>query len=147
MAKYTTIANMELRIKPSFLARMADFTNTTADIDDPETIAVIERAIIDASNDIDSYLFGHLDMSVAQNRTMVEPKCADMAMYRLYKIQQYSSEENPAYDDNKRAFHWLNGVATGKLHTDDDPDRPESLVSVNTTLSDRVFDSDSLSKL
>lgn len=144
MAEYTTVDKMKLRIDPTFLAELADDINADADIDDTKVVEIIKRAIQDASNDIDSYLFGELDMTVADNLTMVEPKCADMALYRLYKRRHYSGDDNPAQEDNRRAFGWLRDVQKGLLRTDDDPLRQGSLISTSSDIDDRIFDTDTL---
>ena len=146
MAKYTTSAKMQLRIDPQFLLELCDDLEVD-DITNATVVAVMDRAIEDASNDIDSYVFGELDMSVSANQNMVEPKCSDMALYRLYARRYHDNDSNPARDSNSKAFSWLRGVQKGLLHTDDDPLRPGALVSTNTDIDDRIFDKESLDKL
>lgn len=144
MSAYTTIAALSKRIDPQFLAELADDENATADISDATVVGILDQAITDASALIDSYLLGHWDMTASSNTAMAEPHCANIALYYLYGRQHHSHQDNPKAAIYEQTMAWLREAQKGRRHSSADPQRPGVLVTTNTTIGNRVFDSDSL---
>ena len=143
---YTSLDALAKRLKSQSLAALAHDGAGEPDITNENTIAVINQAIDDATDTINSYLYGHIDMTDATNTAAVEYRAAIIALYVLYQRRYMAHASNPmakAYDDT---VDWLKAMARGKLHTQGDPQHPDGQFYSTTEDSDKKFTDDALTR-
>ena len=79
MAIYTSLDDLRKRLDPEVLAGLADDVNTPPDLDDPDTQDVIEQAIADGAQLIDSYVLGRAELGNAAVQASLERINATLA--------------------------------------------------------------------
>lgn len=143
MAVYTTLANLQKRLHTDTLAQLAHDGTPPPDITNVDTVAVITQIIADASAEVDSYLYGHLDMDDATIQAAVERATAHIALYRLFcrRPELFPDETTrPFYTEYSNVIDWCKLVAKGGLHVADDPQaRSSAFVSTKTDDDDMIF--------
>jgi phage gp36-like protein len=133
MATYTTLTQLQRRIDPAILAGLADDINAPPDIDDPETIAVIDQAITDGASLIDSYLLGRVDLSAPLTQAALERLNATLALYFLYQRRYLDDALNPLGSSKELVLDHLAAVSRGAAKlADGDDGSPEMLVFSTT---------------
>ena len=144
MAIYTTIDDLKRRLEPAVLA---DDQNTPPDLEDPDTQDVIEQAIADGANLIDSYLLGRVDLASAPTQAAVERINATLALYFLYRRRYVDDALNPLAAAREAVCAHLAAVARGEERlADGDDGSPEQEVYSTTEEAERVLDGESLSR-
>ncbi len=147
MAIYTTIDDLKRRLEPAVLAGLADDQNTPPDLEDPDTQDVIEQAIADGANLIDSYLLGRVDLASAPTQAAVERINATLALYFLYRRRYVDDALNPLAAAREAVCAHLAAVARGEERlADGDDGSPEQEVYSTTEEAERVLDGESLSR-
>jgi len=147
MAIYTTIDDLKRRLEPAVLAGLADDQNTPPDLEDPDTQDVIEQAIADGANLIDSYLLGRVDLASAPTQAALERINATLALYFLYRRRYVDDALNPLAAAREAVCAHLAAVARGEERlADGDDGSPEQEVYSTTEEAERVLDGESLSR-
>ena len=147
MAIYTTIDDLTKRLDPEILAGLADDDNTPPDIEDAETVAVLNQAISDGANLIDSYLLGRVDLCDAQVQASLERMNATLALYFLYRRRYLDDALNPLAAAREAVSAHLAAVARGEEKLADGAEGTPDIVVFSTTEdSERVLDGESLAK-
>jgi phage gp36-like protein len=114
---FTTLAQLASRLDPAVLAGLADDLNTPPDLEDEQTVAVIEKAITDGASVIESHLASRLDLAAL----VAEPSAAaslerinaTLALYCLYQRRCLSDAANPLRPARELAEAHLRNVANG----------------------------------
>lgn len=76
-------------------------------------VPVVERALIDASAEIDGYLAGRYELPLADRPPVLVRVCADIALYRLASDADLGTDERrQRYQD---AVKFLQGVSRGQV--------------------------------
>jgi len=147
MAIYSTIDDLKRRLEPAVLAGLADDQNTPPDLEDPDTQDVIEQAIADGANLIDSYLLGRVDLASAPTQAALERINATLALYFLYRRRYVDDALNPLAAAREAVCAHLAAVARGEERlADGDDGSPEQEVYSTTEEAERVLDGESLSR-
>lgn len=102
--------------------------------------AVAQRAIDDASSEMDSYLASRYRLPLPVDPPVLKVVCADIARYRLYEDK--ATEEVTKRADDARA--WLKDVAKGYAHLDLGPTEAPAAQPGSFQANDRVFTRESL---
>lgn len=89
---YTTLELLRQRMDSQVLAGLADDVNTPPSLSDSQTIAVIEQAIADGADRIESILGAQLDLSDAAARAALERLNATLALYYLFQRRSLGTE-------------------------------------------------------
>lgn len=103
---YTTEQDMVDRFGQDELIQLTDRSNTGA-ID----TTVLDDAIADAGNEIDSYLGGRYTLPLSTVPPVLNRVCAEIARYRLYTFEAPAEVAN-RYKANTQ---WLTQVANGVI--------------------------------
>jgi len=147
MAVYTTIDDLAKRLDSEVLAGLADDENTPPDLEDAETIAVLNQAIGDGASLIDSYLLGRVDLADAAVQASLERMNATLALYFLYRRRYLDDALNPLAAAREAVAAHLAAVARGEEKLADGEDgTPDMVVFSTTEDSERVLDEESLAK-
>jgi len=147
MAIYTTIADLTKRLDPEILAGLADDENTPPDLEDAETVAVLNQAINDGANLIDSYLLGRVDLADAQVQASLERMNATLALYFLYRRRYLDDALNPLAAAREAVSAHLAAVARGEEKLADGEDGTPDIVVFSTTEdTERVLDGEALNR-
>jgi phage gp36-like protein len=147
MAIYTTITDLEKRLDPEILAGLADDENTPPDLEDAETVAVLNQAINDGANLIDSYLLGRVDLADAQVQASLERMNATLALYFLYRRRYLDDTLNPLAAAREAVSAHLAAVTRGEEKLADGGEGTPNIVVFSTTEDEeRVLDGESLAK-
>lgn len=148
MAVYTSIAELERRLDAEVLAGLADDSNTPPDLDDPLTQAVLDQAITDGADLIDSYLLGRVDLSSPAVQAALERINATLALYFLYRRRYVDDTVNPLAAAREAVTAHLSAVASGQVKiADGETGKPEMTVYSTTADEERVLSADKLKKL
>lgn len=140
MAVYTTIDKLKKRTDPRYLAMISDDTSgqikTQADaataLADPNTVAILDQHIDDASRTVDAELVGRVDMTIAANQTAVERYTADICLYFLHRRRYMDGADNKWTSSYEAALKWLRQVREGQilLAIDDETPAAETVSNV-----------------
>jgi phage gp36-like protein len=145
MAIYTTLADLQQRLDSNVLASLADDVNSPPELDDPGTVAVIDKAIADGAGLIDSYLLGRVDLSNQLVCAALERINASLALYFLYQRRFMDDRLNPLSAAREALLAQLAGVAAGTARLADGADGVPELIVYSTTEEDeRVLDKSKL---
>ncbi len=138
MGNYIALADIERRISPADLVRLADH-----DEDGTADAAVVSQAIEDAEGEIDSYLGKVYVVPIpAPVPKVLQQKAVTMACYFLYKGRRALSED--IKDNYKACIAWLKDIVAGKAGLGILPKPSESAGAggVRHSVKDRVFGRD-----
>lgn len=106
---YATATDMLLRFTEREMMRLTD-------IEEPVTnavvAAVLERALGDASAEIDGYITSRYQLPLADPPELLRVMCCDIARYRL----QATSADDQAKEAYKAAIAYLTKVAEGRIN-------------------------------
>lgn len=154
MATYTSSSEIQKAVKPRDLASAIYDAEDMGALDtdakvsvalaDTTATAVLTAAIAKASNLIDFYLLGHVDMTSATNQAKVLGMCTDIALYYIFRRQYMENEENPYYEGYRQAERRLMNVATRKLHLQSDSEVPDTQTRSSTSSTTKTLTDDSL---
>jgi len=145
MATYTTIADLEKRLDSSVLAGLADDVNTPPNLADAGTQAVLEKAIADGANLIDSYLLGRVDLANPLVGAALERINATLALYFLYQRRYVDDSLNPLAAAKEAILAHLAAVLAGTAKIADGADgSPELVVFSTTEDAERTLDATKL---
>ena len=114
MAVYTTIEDLTKRLDEEILAGLADDDRTPPDINDPATQEVIQQAIIDGAQLIDSYLLGRVDLEDSEVQAALERINATLALYYLYRRRCLDDAQNPLATARDAVTSQLAAVSRGR---------------------------------
>jgi len=147
MAIYTTIELLTRRLSPEVLAGLADDVNTPPDIDDADTVSVINQAIADGADLIDSYVLGRANLASPYVQAALERINATLALYFLYRRRYVDDAHNPLAAAREAVTGHLAAVAAGRARlADGDMGSPEMTVYSTTESTARVLDREKLGK-
>jgi phage gp36-like protein len=133
MATYTTLSQLMKRLDSTILAGLADDVNALPDIDDPETIAVIDQAITDGASLIDSYLLGRVNLSLPLTQAALERLNATLALYFLYQRRYLDDALNPLSSSKELVLDHLAAVSRGSAKLADGDDGAPDMLVFSTT--------------
>jgi phage gp36-like protein len=147
MAVYTTTDDLAKRLDPEILAGLADDENTPPDIEDPETVDVINQAIADGANLIDSYLLGRVDLASAPVQAALERINATLALYYLYRRRCVDDAQNPLAAAREAVCAHLAAVTRGEEKVADGAGGSPELEAHSTTQeTERLLDATTLER-
>jgi len=145
MAIYTTIDDLQKRLDPEVLAGLADDLNTPPDLEDPGTVGVINQAITDGANLIDSYVLGHADLGNPAVQLSLERANATLALYFLYRRRFVDDIHNPLAAAREAVCSHLAAVTRGEERlVDSESGQPGMTVYSTTEDAERVLDEEKL---
>ncbi len=145
MAIYTTIEDLARRLDPEVLAGLADDVNNPPDLEDAGTVMVINQAITDGANLIDSYILGHADLGSPAVQASLERTNATLALYYLYRRRFIDDVHNPLAAAREAVCAHLAAVARGEERlAEADDGQPGMTVYSTTEEAERVLDGESL---
>lgn len=133
MPIYTSLPQLVKRLDTSILAGLADDVNAPPDIEDPETVAVIDQAITDGASLIDSYLLGRVDLSSLPIQAALERLNATLALYFLYQRRYLDDALNPLSSSKELVLDHLAAVSRGAAKLADGDDGAPEMVVFSTT--------------
>lgn len=119
MAQYATIYDF----RDAFGTESIELSNLDYPREDAESEETLNRALIDASAVIDTYL-GRYQLPLPTNPPVLIPYCLDIARYRLWRNTDAPDDVRKRYED---AIRWLEQVAKGIVKLvipQDDPEEP-----------------------
>lgn len=142
MPIYTSLPQLVKRLDPAILAALADDVNAPPDLEDPETIAVIDQAVTDGASLIDSYLLGRVDLSLPATQAALERLNATLALYFLYQRRYLDDAQNPLSSSKELVLDHLLAVSRGAAKlADGDEGAPEMTVFSTTEDVNRQVES------
>jgi len=131
---YCVVQDMVDRYGQAEMAAITDRTAGTT-LDD----AVAQRAVDDASSEMDSYLASRYHLPLTVTPAVLKVVCADIARFLLYKDQPLEEVRKRAED----ARAWLKDLAKGYASLDLGPEQPAQIPG-SFTSNDRQFTRESL---
>ncbi len=148
MAIYTSIAELERRLDAEVLAGLADDANTPPDLADVVTREVINQAITDGADLIDSYLLGRVNLAQPVVQASLERINATLALYFLYRRRYVDDAVNPLAAAKEAVTAHLAAVASGQVKiVDGDEGTPQATIYCTTSGCNRVLGAEKLKKL
>lgn len=105
---YATVTDLQDRIGVVRLAQLTDMEDPPTGV--PDSV-VAERALADASAEIDSYLMGRYALPLASVPAVLRVHCLVIAFYRLLGDRA----EEVVREDYKASINFLMQVAQGKV--------------------------------
>ena len=138
---YVTKQGLIDRFGEQELVQLTDRTNIpVSTVDD----TVVERAIADASAEIDGYLAKVLQLPLTVVPDVLGKKAADIARYFLYGDR--ADKESQVTRSYNEALRWLENVSKGLVQLTDGPETPAAAGGgqVQASAPNRVFTRDSL---
>ena len=115
---YATVADLRAVIPARDLDLLARFEGEEGLSADQR----LERALIDASAEIDGYLRRQVSLPLGDPPHVLNVYCRDLALWRLYRNLGHDGERLKALREG--AIAWLKDVASGKVGLGDDTDAP-----------------------
>ncbi|WP_445157403.1 gp436 family protein [Halomonas sp. E14] len=132
---YASVADMVARFGETEIVELTDLEHT-GEID----TAVAERALEDASAEIDGYLASRYRLPVTDTPRLLSTLCTDIARYRLQKGVS-TEQARQRYED---AVARLRGIARGEINLPLESPPPASAEPVAVRGRRRVFDDDTM---
>ena len=104
--------------------------------------AVLDRALADATSEIDAYLGARYELPLASHPEVLKRLAVDMAIYRLCsEADHLTDERRTRYED---ALRLLRGIAKGELTLGLPDPEPTTVHAVRTRGPERRFTRDSM---
>lgn len=132
---YASVQDMIDRFGDTIVIELTDDEHTGA-----VNTAVAERALTDATSEIDGYLAARYTLPVTDTPRLLSLLCTDIARYRL-EMEHSSEETRKRYED---AVRKLEKIAKGEINLPLTTPPPASAEPVVTTGGKRTFNDDSM---
>jgi phage gp36-like protein len=117
MASYATIPDLVRELSETKVAQLGHDGSGAVSISDAGTVAVLNRAIEDASNEVRGALIGRVDFEDAQTLADCRRYAVTLALYRLFIRRNHYGPANP-YNDSARAVRAeLKAIRAGDHNT------------------------------
>ena len=133
---YATTQDLVDRFSQAELLELTDFDGNGS-IDQ----AVVDQALADAAQIINSYVGARYDLPLAETPALLTALAADIARYRLYK----DDPTEVVQENHKAALRQLKDIAEGRAVLDIGGSEPAPAeASVEVASRDRLFSRDTL---
>lgn len=135
---YASKAEMQARYEAKDLIQLTDYAEpyTSAIVD-----AVLDKALADATAQIDLYLGGLYDLPLSPTPVALTNMCCVLAFYRLHR-GRYNEDLRKDYED---ILHTLEQISQGKIKLDQGGQEPKSAAAIaQVDGPNRIFNRDSM---